>query len=395
MFFSIFLTSIMSISAINSSLEEADNSFIDHEVMSLKEKNSVTYLTKRGSYITFYSGESEIENYEQENVAQYSNYGPSYIQAKSFEIGSTNTNNSLLIVGKSQIVNPLNGQSPEYDTVFSLFLPNIDTTYYSIREAGFAFRKQSGQLSNVSAYKVNSPSYDLIDGTSTITKSFLSFVSLSSNYSFLDITTEVINCLDNSQSSITVLLQSISSNQMCYLYNLNSQYAPYFYIEYDNFGATREYFEPTSLVNCYGYSLFMNSGKNINQNLDNAFGTNDIYNGGYINPSVVNVLIAILTNDGCTNVVSINSYDSLINSNQRRIAFRMELININGQGTLKRYGGDYHFMWQCLDGGWAEKFGFFDGTYGHSSALDRPNYNSNWPTNYQSCPTYYFAISKN
>lgn len=394
MIFSIFLTSIISISAINSSTKEVDNSFIDHKVMSLKEKNSSTYLTKRGSYISFYSGESEIEDNEQNSITQYSNYGPSYIQGKSFEIGSTNTNNSLFIVGKSQIVNPFNNQLPEYNTVFSLLLPNIDTTYYSIREAGFAFKKQSGQLNNVSAYQVVSPSYDSINGTSIIEKEFLSFVSLGSTYAFLDITSTVIDCINSQDSNLTILLQSISNSQMCYLYNLNSQYAPYFYIEYDNFGTTREYYEPTGLVNCYGYSLFMNSGKDINQNLLNAFGTSDIYNSGQINTDVVNALVSILIHDGCTNVMPISSFDSLINSNQRRIAFRMKLDNINGQGTQKKYGGDYHFMWQCLDGTWAEKFGFFDGAYGHSSSLNHPNYNTSWNISYQSCPTYYFAISK-
>ena len=399
MLLSIGLISLLSLGIVSTENVE-NNDFLVEEIVEARETYSSTFLTSRNTYLSFYYGtpingiDSIANNDESIPLDRYS--GTSYIQNKYFEIGSSSTYSTNLQVGKSPLLDE-NGNHPVYQTVYGLTLPSIDLSYYTIRSAGLCLKKQSGYLNSVLSYKVNSPSYSNINGLSSNSLSYAGVVSLSSSFSTVDITDEVHDILLSSVSNeLNILLLSNENNKTCYLYGVDASgiNAPYFFIEYDNFGNARDYYEPSSSVNCYGYSLYMNSGRDIDSNLMSAFGTTDVYYGGNINPDVIDALETILINDGCTNVESISSYNSLINSNQRRIAFRMKLANLNGQGTQKKYDGGYHFMWQCSEGGWAEKSGFLNGQYGYYSNVNKPDSNSGWPSVYSMCPTYYFAVTK-
>lgn len=393
MFLSLGIASFLSLGvSTRSSSNNVNDSFFKEEIIALREKYSETYLTNRGTYVAFYYGCPTLDM-SNENIlfAQIGNYGSSYIRGKSIEVGSTVVNNSLM-VGESQIINPLNDQNPEYKTVFELSLPNIDLNYYSIRDAirdaGFVFKKQSGQLSYASAYAVASPSYDSINGLSIISKSFISSVSLNANYSFLNITDDVIDSLNSSESVLTILLQGTANNQMCYLYGTNNvQYAPYFYIEYDNYGSAREYYE-NSTTNCMGYALYSNTQLIFTDYIpsnSNFFTTNLESNPSY----AINIISYVLSCCMCDNVQYLPQYNSLIESTQRRISVRFLLDNDG------KYAGDFHFMWQTKSGDWAVKPG--TGECNVYYGEDAPNYDNNWRRTLNeiyNSQTYYFAIEK-
>ena len=360
-------------------------SFLKQEIVELREENSSTFLTNRGTYIVFCYGSNESHDSNENNDLDLrNNYGPSYISNKSFEIGTGNVDNSLLIVGKSQFINPETGLTSSYQTVFDLSLPFIDTFHMSIRNAGFAIKKQSGQLSNLSAYKVNSPSYSQLNGLSTINKSYISNINLNLSYSFLDITEEIIDSYVVSSNSLTLLFQSSSLNNMCYLYNTSSNNsAPYFFIEYDNYGSARDYFETNGSSNCFGYALYVNSWLEFTNYVPNDFSLIDLEaNQSY----TITVIKNVLENYFCDNVQYIQSYNSLIDSTQRRIAVRFRLTS---GGT---YDDDFHFMWQTNTGSWAAKLG--SEGFVQSFNINAPEFDYNW-LGYYNSRTYYFAIEKN
>ena len=384
MVFSLFIVSILSIS-LNPSfgLQEENNSFLKEEIVELRSDYSSTFLTNRGTFISFYFGESNLLDDTDDDVPTRNNYGQSYINAKTIEIGSSYCDNSQLIVGESQIINPINGTTPVYNSVFELLLPSINTSYYSIRNAGFAFKKQSGQLSSLVAYKVTSPSYSLLDGTSSINKISISTMYLSSfSYDYLNLTNVINDCCSNSNTSLTLLFEGTTHNQTCYLNGLNSSYPPYFYIEYDNYGSARNYYETSGNINCMGYALYENSWLEFTNYV--PLGFNSMNLASNFNYSA-NVIADVLENYGCSNVQNIALYDSLIEQAQRRIAFRFRL---NQDGT---YGSDFHFMWQTKTGSWAAKLG--SGNFVESFNVNAPELDSTW-LGYYNSQTYYFAIEK-
>ena len=385
MFISSIIISLLSLGIVASN-PLMQSTFLKEEVIKLRKENSQTYITNRGTYLSFYCGTSN-NDIETINSSLTESYNSSYISGKSFEVGSSVVNNSLMIIGDSQILNPVNNQTPVYNTVFNLTLPSIDASYYSIREAGFLFKKQSGQLSNIAAYKVNSPLYSEINGISSIDKDFISFVHLSSSYSVLDITNVIIESLNDQSNDLAILFQGISSNQMCYLYPCGSQYSPSFYIEYDNYGSAREYFE-ISTTNCMGYALYANSQIIFT----NYIPTNSLFYDIDLSENTqyaINIISYVLGCCGCNNIQYIQSYNSLILSSQRRIAMRFLLDNSG------KYAGDFHFMWQTKNGDWAVKPGF--GECNLFNGEDAPLYDNNWRRGLNetyNSQTYYFAIEK-
>lgn len=371
---------------------------LKQEVVELREECSSTYLTKRNTYISFYYGSpiyylDETNNYlplenqdSKFNRTTNSYSGASYINNKYFQVGYSNIYTSSLMVGKSSLIGP-NGLTPEYQTVYGLTLPNINTNIYSIRSAGFVFKRKSGTLSNLQIYNVNSPTYPYINGSASLSKTYINSISISTSYSTLDITDEVVSTLSISSYSLNLLLVGTTNNSTCNLYkaddNISSR--PYFYIEYDNYGNTIDYYDGSStLINCFGYALFQPYGRNIHNDLQ-SFGLTDSNC-----ESVMQSFFSYYSNlFDVSDIYRITSYNSQIPSSYRRIAFRFYIDN-NGA-----YTSGYHFMWQHLGGGWADKSGF-ELYYGHDNDEDAPEKSSHWMSNngeYNS-DLYYFAIQQ-
>ena len=311
------------------------------------------------------------------------------------EIGTTNIDQTLLMVGHSQFVNPATGLTAEYQTAFNLSLPNLNLNYISIRDAGFAVKKQSGQLTSLAAYTVYSPSYALLDGNSVPSKDFISYLSFGLSYASLDITDEIIDAYESSSSSLTILLQSTATTGLCYLYGVNGLISsPYYYIEYDNYGSARPFFNCDDYnINCMGYALYSNSWLSFTDYLpsNTTFFNVNLFN----NPlSCVADISYVLNCCMCDNIDYISSYSSIIESTQRRIALRFLLSEDHPNYGF--YNWNFHFMWQTNNGSWAAKSGNAT-TCSLFAELNAPDVQDNWILSngiYYNSQTYYFAIEK-
>ena len=369
MLLSLCFVSLLSLGVISQNPSSSED-FIQNEILEAREEFSSTYLTSRGTYISFYYGaptddcnkDSDFQSADKDEQFRTTGYFSSdyhYINNKYFQIGYSATYNTSLIVGKTQILDPY-GQAPEYQTVYGLTLPAFDTAHNSIRNAGFVFKRKSGTLSSVMIYKVDSPAYSNINGTSTLSKSFIGYTSISSNYSTIDITDEVASTISSSPTPLNILIVGTSNNNSCYLYTSteSSSNAPYFYIEYDNYGIAPAY---STLVqntnsNCFGfilnYNQSINIGTQLNANLtNNAVIINSQNNTFY--SYYENIIINIVNNQTtCFHLTTSKQTDLNlpIATNSRRIMMRLKTNNY-------KYAGDYHFMCECNDGTWAEKAG--------------------------------------
>ncbi len=356
----------------------ANDTFIEREIIEARETFSSTFLTNKGTYVSFYFGEpinysdefNKIEEkIDNDSLRTDSNYsGSSYIDNKYFQVGYPETYNTDLLVGKSLILDP-NGQTPEYRVVYGLNLPGFDTAHYTIRSAGFSFKRKAGTLSSVLAYKINSPSFASINGVSSLSKDFIANISLSSNYSTIDITEEVRNTISYVTSPMNLLLVGTSNNSYCSLYKNSdgNNCRPYFYIEYDNYGIAPSYnaLALNTNTNCLGFILNYNQIIDINLQL-----ATDLSNNSIINSSnntffdyYENMIIGIVNSQTSSFHLSTSKHINLnqpITINSRRAIMRLKINNY-------KYNGDYHFMCECNDGTWAEKMG--TGLSGQYSSL--------------------------
>ena len=398
MLLSTILVSILSLGVISN--VDLDEDFLKEEIIEAREECSTTFLTRKGTYISFYYGEPiferndnnelvPIEEKEEQTRTTGSYTGSTYISNKYFEVGYSTTYTSSLFLGKSSIQDPY-GNTPEYQTVYGLTLPIFDTAHYTIRDAGFVLKRKSGSLSSALAYKVNSPTYPNINGTATISKSLIGLVTLSSSYSTLDISDEVNAVISSSSTtSLNILLAGTANNGTCYLYRATDGISnrPYFYIEYDNYGIAPAYWETFSEnFNCFAYALgrdYMSTGlTNFASNLDDALGQTLID----IN-SLANIALPLIRYQFSNNAVQISTYDSVISSNQRRVAFR---VSVNNSG---KYDDDYHFVIQCADGGWACKYGTSPSTYYPGESSVYTNEATIWNMHGYNSVTLYFATT--
>lgn len=323
-------------------------------------------------------------SFEQEQQLMYTNYsGTSYIQTKYYQEGYSTTYNSSLLVGNSSVLDPL-GNPTIYKIAIGITLPSLPTGTHSISNAGLVLKRKSGNLSSLLIYKTSGISFANINGTASFSSSYFNSATISGTLFTTDLLSEVIDDYNNSVSSFNFIVSGGQSNKTCYIYpQSSSSYQPYYYIGFSssrgNTVSSRD--GSSTQINCLGYALNISSGSTITSGLTGA--------------TVINAptkMIAALLNDSNHNLIDvyqISSYQDLISSNYRIIAFRLKMT-ANSAGVLI-YSGDYHFRWQTSDGYWGEKYGYSN-QFGYLNVLNITS-DSQWPSAYNS-PTYYLAIQQ-
>ena len=158
---------------------------------------------------------------------------------------------STLLVGSSSLLDPY-GNTPEYRVAFGLNLPPIlSNTSVS---GSFYFKKQSGTLSSVRLHRAKNIAYSDINGIASYSTSFIGTASLGINYTSIDVTKKLIDAYTAGASSLNIIVSEVGSNATSYLYTNYSSYAPYFAVEFADYGSTQNYFVPPSYTCLHGIS---------------------------------------------------------------------------------------------------------------------------------------------
>ena len=310
-----------------------------------------------------------------------------YINNKYFQVGYSSTYTTNLTIGESSLLDPL-GNTPIYKTVYSLTLPTVPSNCHSIGSCSFFFKRYSGTQSLAGVYHIsNYIDYSSINGTSSLTTSFISNASLSSSYSQIDIQSKVLKVYsDNNYSNVlNLLITGKQSNKTAILNGTSSSEGPYFTIEYStSFGTSRAYnYTNDGSLNCYSYALFRPSVYYAENYLSSYYGNENLSN----NDSLIKSGLISLLNLHCNSVTIIKSHDELIPTTHRRIAIRLRYDTINYPHPFQ----DYHVMWQCGDGSWAAIQGPSN-VFTHNTNANAPTYESEWGNGYYNTNTFYFAI---
>ncbi len=374
---SLLLSALFSISCIssNSSFLLEENVFEYVENMSSSDMK--TYQIGTNKYVSFFYY-SEVERDEPDR--QSGNYGNSYIQNKYFVVGSSSTNTgTTLTVGHSSIMG-MNGEYLEYKTVFGLDLSSFPS-HSLITEAGLLVTKSSGLLNTVYCYVAENISYANINGITSYTSTYACVSTVTNNKLSFDLTDEVIDTLEGNGTSLNIVLEGQEANKLIYLKSTTSNAQPVLFVGYNYYGDASSYVycNAGTSVNCLGYARYSYDSVDINSDLSSAFGNNVVTYAKLANEG-----FQVIQNYFSQSARVISSYNSNIYSYERRLVFRVKL-----DSTCRFYAGDFHFMCQCSDGGWAEKCGSSSSQY--SSLEDYPEYNFNWYGGTMLSATLYFA----
>ena len=224
----------------------------------------------------------------------------------------------------------------------------------------------------INLYKITDAdlSFGLIDGTTTLSKTFLSSKQAGlSTYTF-----DITNDLKNSTNNLLLGLYGTSSSTQAYASFYSStadSNASYVEIEYRiHYGNAGQYGNNNPAhITCVEYAFYI-----------------DIANDGIIISSentnnAVERLEKVLATLGINNYRIIESYDSYILPNERRIAYKDSLIRLTD-------GIYYHFIKQHSDGSWSGKNNAILGSTGiaHYTGIDPEQ--SDLFTNYDSDVVY-------
>lgn len=312
-------------------------------------------------------------------------------------------------------------------SIMELNFDDLVGTNITVLEADlYLNRDQSNVNAKLKLSKITSSNYDDIDGFESYTTTLISQPFLSSDFIVYDITDEVEDHIDNSDTSLLLELSpqfiSLGTSSIKYMNfvstNANEYTSPYLVI--DVYGTiTSDYgdapdFYPTSNtgLNCFGYALRMtNTWINIDDTSGNqiSFAVTDMSSDDLYSIIVPGVLYTI--EDLGYDVRILSSGYADVDTDEYRIAFRIgNLSNTTGDGfilvpsgtTINNLDDDYHFMIQLEDGNWAEKQGSepsfeFSGS-DFPSAMDWNLYSigsrTSYISNFYDSDTIYFAISR-
>ncbi|MCR5348886.1 MAG: hypothetical protein K6E59_04685 [Bacilli bacterium] len=326
-----------------------------------------------------YFGSPLFETTE-ERQAEPTRDGP-YLADKYIEIGNSSAiiGTNTLTIGKSALMGF--GTSLEYQAVYEITLPD-DGDYLYITSAYLNVIKNSGSLSQITAYKASGITYSNLTGTSSYTSTYIGGSLISGNMYTIDLTNTVKAAYQNGESSIIVVLAGAQNNKTNTVHAAeNSTYGPSFIVSHrSRYGAATSYVSlpASATVNCYGYALGYTSNAYIDS--INQFGYQ-----GYWSINHPDEMAASIANDISSHVNSVrvlNSYDDYIGASERRIAFRY-VYNTNTYAF-----SDFHFVQECSDGTWCGKAWLADSVNYGAGVF--PNNASMWP-GYNSI-TFYFAI---
>lgn len=354
------------------------------EISSLRTEYSKTYRQENGRYVSFYYSSPKAET----NDRSTGNYSNGYIENKYYAIGSSDTyDGTSMLVGRSAVLS-YQGDTIEFQTAFSLALPSFDPAY-EIYGGGFGVTKSSGSLGSLNCYRATNISYDQLNGTSSYSKVFVDSAPISSNLFSFDLDAVFVNAYAANNDDITLVLEGMQNNSVAYLNSITStSQRPFFYIEYGiDCGNTIAYSTSHdtlySSANCLGYALLINDWRTL-PNISDASSSSLLID------AFKNSIVAEISNE-TTTVRFLTDYYSSIYPNERRVASRLRIETNRARPTY--HCADYHFMWQCSSGGWAEKKGISN--TGLLTSPQAPALDSYWGysgSDIYNSPTIYFAL---
>lgn len=367
------------------------------EIEEMRSECSKTFKTERGSFLTFFYSQEDInDSINNRNQSSSSNI----VQDKYVIVGESGyQTGSTLIVGES----PLVGGTYIYETIVNIDLSYMpDLSIYDIENVGFLYYKQNGNLDSINCSLITNKTFSEIEGTTTYLSTFQDSAA-SANYGFFtgfdfNITDATINALDNSIGNLTLALEGNESLKTVSLYSSSSTRKPICYVEYySRYGTAHPYtYLADGDMNCHGYVRYLQF---INPNSTLPFNHENCNTGSQMLLSLSSGLgntainYQVLTN-AAFNIISyyfgdnhlrvISSYNAHINDNERRLAFRVSIDNDN------HFSGNFHFICQCNDGSWACKKGNYS-TYHFTGTNPDLDTNTIWYDTYINSPTLYLA----
>ena len=308
------------------------------------------------------------------------------IREKYFEVGQSNCvcNSTYLKVGKSNLalLDYLgNFYYPVYKSVFEITLPVFSDSVSHYINISLNIRQFSGSLNSLKVYKVNNLSFDEINGNSSYSSSYIGLFTKTNDKYSLDY--RFISSGINSSNNTLVLIlesstQSANTAELCSSLSSNP---PLLIKEHHSiFGNAGAYnYVNNTNINCYGYALDKTIGI---QNINGWYSSNPLPN----NPLeyVSNIIINDIETNHSYNCRRLDSFNSYIDANERRIAMRFSGYSSNTFGV-------FHFIKECSDGRWAEKHATNPSIVFQSGDNPETINSGTWPL--YNCPPLYFAIS--
>lgn len=318
--------------------------------------------------------------------------------------------NDLIKVGK----NPLQNITPsgtlyneEYLGIIEISFPNFNPE--AIVSVSLAYKIESQtplnySTSSFSLSKINNESYDNIDGYTNLSTSNSISCSYENGFMLFNITSHINNSLITNNTLLYLLKNNdILNNGYYSFYSSSSNFKPYLIIETNPniigstlYGNAPEYEEITnnttgiSRFNCFAYALEKNDKKYC------ICGNTHVVDPKPDWPIIKalptsNVSFETIYNNivhlGSINnyeIEMIDSYDSYIYPNERRIAFAYQT-----NGTDLCPGTQFHFIRENNDGSWSGKIGEEHTTcspyFSETDLRILPNINS---------PVYFFKVRK-
>lgn len=394
----LILTILISCSSIRTNCLET----ID-ELESFFNDCSETYRLDDESFVTlFYPHTGQ----EQPNRDSYSHVSTKYfIRDKFIVVGESGSYSSYVntYVGDTPMLG-LQG-TIEYRTLVELDL-SLFPDYSTIIGAGLTYIRQSGSLGSIDYSVVTNYSFDQIDGTTNYTSTYLgtSYVIQNAGVFTINLTNQIVNTLSNEETVLLLELSGSESDKYAQLYSTNATTNyPILYVNFTggNYGCAPNFYDDFIGLqeNCWGYAKNFGSNQYEPEVIPDYYQyPYDIFETPFGNDYVTYNLLSTVGLDVIDDFFEnnslriIESYNSLIGPNERRIAFRVKVNH------SQRYDGDFHFVAQCSDGSWSARMGTGSYPLAHDFAVNAPELQNSciwylpnsWP---YSSPILYLAYT--
>ena len=387
MYFVAMISEIFQLIILSFALSEAGAPDILPERASLLEADGSSWaysLPGNASGTVFSSDMVSSSNIEKEGDSP-TRIADISVEGKGLTMGSSSTSNSL----KFGQISLLGGQI-EYKTALRITLPSIDMLLYNLDSFTLTVKRSSGNLTTAFCYAVSGVSYENLTGLTNPTLTYADSSPVVNGSAQFDITAAALAAYQASQSSLVLMLEGHQTNKLAEIVAPGSTTgSPLVAFQKSLFCGTAQPFEFAenpyyngSTTNCLQYALgYLNGSYNVSP-FETELNENNPHNVDldYLPSRVANALSEL----GVFRIL--NGYMDYINPNERRIACRLK---ISTYGNSYVYDGDYHFMRQLDNGGWAQKSGVL-GPFGYYDNNESILSDSIWGFVYNS-PTVFLA----
>lgn len=308
----------------------------------------------------------------------------SVIRDKYVTLGmSGSTESSVLLAGSDrlQFVDQNNNLvTAKYVTIIEIDFPDIKPNYIVSAKIGIEKNTTTSNANrnpDITLSKVTSNiDYDNFEGTTSFANTQIATGNgTASNYLF-DITSLIVSSVSSDSKLLLTIEGSETGYASFYSTESNHTSSPYVSFEVTEnglggtlYGDAPSYVQVDSQnVNCFGYALLQNQW--VTMSLTSKVYTN-VYNE-----------VKFVVESYGYEIREIDSYNSDIYPDERRIAFRYDIKDLNC----------WHFVRQNSDGSWSAKLG--SGNCGQYSITVNPDSDSMWNmyAGLQGKGTHYYAI---